>query len=249
MRSRLRTTGEPRSANGASSFHLWWHLPSGPPIVEAAATLEVVVPPEVDRLHFWALQASFVIEGPGPAARRPAGAGHLGLQWHPAHPRGRAVNWGGYGPRGGELSGSGSALPSATDNPGTRDYGWSVRAPYRLRISRSRRGWRGEVTDLIGGLVTVVRDLHADGDGLADLVVWSEVFARCDHPPVVVRWSDLEAVTEAGDTVVPRSLQVTYQSTADGGCDNTDVVVDDLGALQVTATPRSTPHGAVLPWR
>ena len=102
-----RTTGAPASSNGASSLHLWWLLDG--PLVEVAVTVEVVVPPPGDRLVFWALQAGFT------DGRRPLGAGHLGLQAHPGHPGGTAVNWGGYrAPAlgGGELTGSESPLPS-----------------------------------------------------------------------------------------------------------------------------------------
>ena len=142
-------------------------------------------------LYFWALQASFVDRG------RDGGAGHLGLQWHPDHPGSTAVNWGGYDATGRELSGSAATLPSALDNPNTRDLAWSPGVAYRLGIRRvteaeSAAGgvpdglvaWRGEVTDLSSGITTVVRDLWAAGSGLAAPVVWSEVFAACDDPAV-----------------------------------------------------------------
>ncbi len=60
------------------SFHLYWELVS--PAREVAVTLEVLEPPSVDRLYFWALQASFL------DASGSQGAGHLGLQWNPALP-------------------------------------------------------------------------------------------------------------------------------------------------------------------
>src|SRR5215471_14402702 len=72
------TTGTPRSANGASSFHLTWEVPARRRWIEARALLEVVAAPEVPALVFWALQASFERAG------RDGGAGHLGLQWYPA---------------------------------------------------------------------------------------------------------------------------------------------------------------------
>jgi len=71
----LRVSGEPQSANGASSFHLWWEIPPGERLTEIAATLEVIEAPSIERLVFWALQVSFVEPGGGGA--------HLGLQHHP----------------------------------------------------------------------------------------------------------------------------------------------------------------------
>ena len=106
MRDRLRwdgTTGPPRSSNAASSFHLQWVVgapPAGRSWVSVEAVLEVLVPPAVPALSFWALQASFADRG------RHHGAGHLGLQWYPPHPDSTAVNWGGYDAGGHELSGS-----------------------------------------------------------------------------------------------------------------------------------------------
>ena len=66
-----------------------------------------------------------------------AGGAHFGLQWHPDHPGGTAVNWGGYDRSGSILPGSASDLPSALHNDNTRDLAWVPRRPYRLRISRS----------------------------------------------------------------------------------------------------------------
>ena len=239
---RPRLSGIPPSANGASSFHLAWMLAPGDPLVEVAATLTVAVPPAVDRLYFWALQASF------DDGRRHRGAAHLGLQWCPGHPGSTAVNWGGYGDHGGELAGSASALPSGRANANTRDFPWRPGRPYRLRIHAAPggRGWRGEVADLTTGEATVVRDLHAPGPYLAAPLVWSEVFARCDDPAVAVRWSDLAARTAGGGSVRPRGVRLSFQSRADGGCDNTDVEVADGGIVQRTNATRRVAPGAVL---
>jgi hypothetical protein len=46
---------------------------------------------------------------------------------------------------------------------------------------------------------------------------------------------------------VPAAYVVNYQTRTDGGCDNTSSTVDDLGAVQRTATERVTPQGARLP--
>lgn len=247
--ARDRTWGEPHSANGASSFHLVWEIPPAP-LREVEATLEVLVPPEVSRLYFWALQVSFV------ADRKMQGSAHLGLQWHPRFPGSTAVNWGGYGAgRNGSalLRGSPSRLPSARNDRNTRDFDWQSGRRYRLRVARSSerpadgtRAWRGSVTDLETGVETVVRDLYSAGDAIVSPMVWSEVFARCEQPPVTVRWSDLAAVGEGG-AVRPDRVRVNYQSRADGGCDNTTVSVDELGILQTTATRRQVPQGALLP--
>jgi hypothetical protein len=237
---RARTRGFPPSGNGASSFHLGWRLPAGAGhIVEAAVTLEVTRAPVVDHLYFWALQVSF----PG------AGAAHLGLQWNAAFPGFGAVNWGGYASDGSLLPGTASPLPSALGDPNTRDYPWEPRHPYRLRVRRAGDGvWRGEVANMPTEVVTTVRDLTAASPFLSDVMVWSEVFARCDDPSVAVRWSDFEVVTEHGERVTPIALVTNYQSYADGGCANTTSVLDEPGCVsQITNTERTTPQGAALP--
>ena len=244
---RLRDHGEPRSPNGASSMHLWWELPGR--LVEVAATLEVVMPPAVPRLYFWALQVSF------DDGRRHRGGAHLGLQAHPAHPGGTAVNWGGYraaGDGGGELAGSTSPLTSATDNPNTRDFPWVAHRPYRLRIfapdHRVPQRWRGDVTDLVTATATVVRDLEVPAPFLVQPVIWSEVFARCDHPPAAVRWSDLRARTADHRDVRPSAVRVSYQSRAEGGCDNTTAAPDGDGVVQITNAARRIDPGTTLVW-
>lgn len=247
-----RIAGRPTSANGASSFHLRWHLHGT--FDEVSVTIAVVEPPRVASLYFWALQADFA----GPTGAR-AGGAHLGLQWHPSHPGSRAVNWGGYDGRGTELHGSPSGLPSALGNMNTRDLAWSVATPYRLTVRRApedaqpRPGvataWRGTVTDLHTGVETVVRDLYPSGDRIVGVTMWSEVFADCDAPSVAVRWSDPSARTVEGRWVSPGSLSVNYQAHTDGGCVNTDSAPDGLGVVQRTAAPRSTPQGVALPVR
>jgi len=210
-------------------MHLHWD-PTPAPTLEVAATLEVVVPPVVSELYFWALQASFLDRG------RRVGGAHLGLQWYSLHPGSTAVNWGGYRDGAGELDGERSALPSATGNPNTRDFAWQAHTPYRLRISGDGDGWwTGSVTDLTTGVETVVRRLRGGGDALASPIVWSEVFARCDDPSVVVRWSDLSPP--------PSTLRPTYQSHVDGGCANTHSRRDGDGWVQVTNATRQTQTG------
>ena len=234
-----RTTGDPPSANGASSLHLFWHLDGH--FAAAEVTLEVLGPPAVDRLYFWALQAAFS------DGRRELGAAHLGLQWHPSYPGSTAVNWGGYHRTGGELDGSVSPLPSALGNPNTRDLPWRPTTPYRLRIERGDTpgAWRGLVIDPATGPVEV-RRLYGGGSHLCSLMTWSEVFARCEHPSVTVRWSDPVAFADDGRAHRPATVTVNYQAHDDGGCANTDAFADATGLCQRTATTRRTPGGSTL---
>lgn len=249
-----RTAGEPRSSNGASSFHLFWDLPGEWDWV--AATLEVVEPPTVDRLYFWAMQASFTDRG------RRGGAGHLGLQWNHRYPHKTAVNWGGYRSGGGELDGSRSPLPGTVGNRNTRDFPWQAGRPYRLKIgpvgaeppdaddirgTDGLRAWPGSITDLETGEETVVRELYAAGTRLSDPMVWSEVFARCDHPPATVRWTDLEAGDADGRVVRPSAVRINYQTHDKGGCANTNSWVDARGCLfQRTCSDRRSAAGSRL---
>jgi len=222
--------GYPRSANGASSMHLFWDFdaPRGARVVEVRATLEVFEPPSVPELWFWALQASF---GPG-------GGAHLGLQWHPAYPGSTAANFGGYEHGGGELHGGPLSRPSALGNPNTCDYAWEPGRPYVLSIARAGDAatqWVGS----IDGEPLRVLECDDRGEGLVGPIVWTECFARCDAPAATVRWSAFEVVTDAGDVAPVMSARVNYQSVADGGCDTGRV--DALGDgvwLQTTGVAR-----------
>ena len=231
-----RTTGFPTSSNRASSLHLRWDWgPGAPELVAVHVDLTVVDPPRddaADHLFFWALQASF----------SGGGAGHVGLQHHPAHPGRRAANWGGYAASGGELGGTESPFPSVRNNPNTRDFDWVPGRAYRIGIEQGATGWAGTVDDV------VLRELHAGGDRLRDVLVWSEVFAACDHPSAAVRWSGFAGTTADGDTVHPRAVQVNYQRVVAGGCSNTSSDPEGPGAVvQRTNTARATPQGALLP--
>lgn len=225
-----RVRGRPTSSNGASSLHLRWVWDGpAPRLTEAWATLTVLDPTPNDDLRFWAVQASFV-DGGG----QRFGAGHLGLQRHARHPGACAANWGGYAAGGGELAGS--------HGPNTQDFAWEVGRPYRLSIRRRDTGWAGAVDGV------VLRELLAGGDRLSGLVVWSEVFARCDDPPHAVRWSGLGGRTLDGADVEPAALAVNYQRWSDGGCTNTDSSPDATGGVvQRTGVRRTTPQGAMLP--
>lgn len=243
-----RVSGDPPSANGASSFHLFWDLDGE--FVAVRATFEVTVPPVVDRLYFWALQVDFT-DGGG----HQGGGAHIGLQWHPSYPRSTAINWGGYGPNGGVLDGTESPLPGALGNPHTRDYAWAANRRYRLAIEPAppeqqpndvRTAWRGSVTDLGSGETTVIRDLLPTGSRLTRPMVWSEVFAACDHPSVEVRWSDLEAFDDRWQVRRPRAVSTNYQRHSDGGCANTESTLENGYLVQRTNVARVLDSGARL---
>lgn len=247
------TTGSPRSGNGASSFHLFWDVPPAPTgptrWIGAEATIEIAEPPAVDKLYFWALQVTF-----GDARGRDGGGAHFGLQWFSPHPGSTAVNWGGYRPGGGELDGSVSPLPSRAGNVNTRDFVWYPRRPYRCRVildgaqpaPGGLAAWRGEITDLETGVTTTVRHLWAAGDRITSPMVWAEVFADCDDPTVVVRWSDLALIDDAGGRTGVDAVTINYQAPADGGCVTTDIAVEDGAFVQRTATARVHPGGSRL---
>jgi hypothetical protein len=225
-------------------MHLFWEVPPAP-LDEVSVDLEILEPPVVDKLYFWALQVNFVT---GSGADR--GGAHTGLQHHPAYPDGGAVNWGGYHPAGGgELDGSSSDLPSALDNRNTRDYPWRPGRRYSLRVFRAdRHRWRATVTDTVTGEATVIRDLYVEAEHLVRPMVWSEVFADCDHPSVAVRWSNLVATPAAGGAITALTVRTNYQSHADGGCANTDSSVDSegLGFVQRTNSDRANRGGSLL---
>jgi hypothetical protein len=240
---RLRTHGRPPSGNGASSFHLFWDLPTDDdPIVEVSASFELLDQPRVQRLYFWALQVNF-----GDRAQS-YGGGHFGFQWHPSYPDSRAVCWGGYANVGGELSGGPTSFPSIDGNPNVCGYEWTVGVPWTWRIRRIGDGdvWRAEFDDPSTGVTVAIRDLNCRGDRLSAPMVWSEVFAHCDDPSVRVRWSNFAVRTAGGLERAATGATVNYQSYEDGGCSNTDVVADGTAVVQVTNTERHTPQGATV---
>ena len=240
FKPKVRLSGRPPSGNGASSFHLHWQMPPSAPLVAVQVTFEVAEAPGVDHLYFWALQSSF---GDGP---RSNGGAHLGLQWNRRHPGNTAANWGGYHHSGRILDGSPSPLPSTPADPNTRDFPWQPQVPYRFRITRSEDGWRGEITDFVSGASVVVRDLYSPGSELIQPMVWSEVFAACDDPQVLVRWSGFAALTRDGDQVSPGAMRVNYQAYEAGGCSNTNVMFDGDGIIQATNAERTVPQGSVV---
>ncbi len=238
-----RTSGRPTSSNGASSFHLWWDVPTSERIIGASVTLEVVDRPDIDNLVFMAMQVTFT---------DPAGGGaHLGLQHHPRFPGRSAVNWGGYAPDGGLLTGSDSGLPSTPSDVNTRDFAWQAGVPYRLEVVRGRQlddgrwAWLGSVT-VDQGLRTVVRELFSGGSAMRDPLMWLECFAPCDAPAFDVRWSDPAVITAESVSVSIRSVRTAYQTVSQGGCSNTTSAIDGSSFVQRTSAARSTPPNTRL---
>jgi hypothetical protein len=221
-------------------MHLHW-LPAVE-LLEASVVLEVLMAPQVPHLYFWALRVSFA----SPAGL--TGGAHLGLQWIPTHPGSTAVNWGGYDTAGKILNGSESALASADGNPNTRDFDWHPDRRYRLEVKPGPLpgAWTGLVTDLSSDLTVEVRHLYGGGDRLVSPMVWSEVFARCDDPPVEVKWSHPEGRTLEGTRWSADSYRITYQGHDQGGCANTDVRAGAGGVTQVTDVPRRLPHESLI---
>ena len=244
----VRDQGLPPSPNGASSFHIWWDVPAVP-LASVSVILEVLRPPEVSRLAFFAVQASFWSD-----ARHEGGA-HAGIQWNPRHPRNLAVNWGGYDRGGAILPGTESPLPSAPRDPNTRDFDWQPGFRYRLTIGPRSPGtenpgrWPARIEGLETGEDVVVRYLLCGGDHLRAPVVWSELFTRCDDPSIEVRWSEPNALGFDGEPVQVDRGRVTYQAYDAGGCTNTTVEVDRVGIVQRSGSERRTAHDSVVEWR
>lgn len=246
------------SWRGRSATHLWWYVENQAPVVRAEVTIEILEPPQANFIYFWAMQLNFT------NGSQTGGGGHIGLQWHPYYPDCTAVNWGGYCSHDGSiLRGSDSSLPGSTGDVNTRDYPWQPGTRYKMSVYRAIDSapthaeirwpkaepiyrWRGEITDLSTNQRVVVRDLYSSGHMISGPAVWSEIFAKCDSPRAAVRWSDFVCVTETGQRAPIRKLGVTHGVGPDGGCENSDVVWDGVGAVMSTATPRTTPHGAQI---
>ncbi|MYB44979.1 MAG: ABC transporter ATP-binding protein [Acidimicrobiia bacterium] len=244
----VRDRGLPPSPNGASSFHVWWEVPDIP-LASVSVILEVLKPPEVSRLAFFALQASFW------SPTRHEGGAHTGIQWNPRHPRNLAVNWGGYDCDGAILPGTESSLPSTPLDPNTRDFAWAPVARYRLTIGPRSPGvqgpsrWPARIEGLDTGEDVLVRYLLCGGDHLRAPIVWSELFTRCDDPPVEVRWSEPSALGLDGEPVPVDRGRVTYQAYDAGGCTNTTVEPDRVGIVQRSGCERRTAHDSLVGWR
>lgn len=239
----VRETGLPTSSNGASSFHLAWLGTGNADLTEIAVTLTVTDTPTQTALYYWAMSTDFYEAG----VRQ--GSGHTGLQYINGYPNLHAVNWGGYDAIGDvEWSGSTSALPSAQNNPNTRDFDWAPGVSYRFRIYSPSAGlWRSEVTNLATNATTVIRDLFISASSMRGPQVWSEVFADCGAEQTSVQWSDL-TYTVGSVTATPTGVSTNYQTFDDGGCTNTNsFAVSTTTVEQRTSVQRVTPAATVIP--
>ena len=222
-------------------MHLYWEI-GNEPLKELSATVEILDEPQVNRIYFWALQASFYKD-----LTRKGGA-HFGLQHNPRHNDNKAVNWGGYNNSGKVLSGTVSDLPSTPNDVNTRDYTWHPNTRYRYRIYQSDIShlWRGEITNLTTGEKTIVRDLEIDATHMTQPMVWTECFADCNASSAAVAWSGFEATTLSGGIIKPSLAKANYQTHAKGGCANTNSFSEVNGIIQKTNTTRTTKQGSML---
>jgi hypothetical protein len=239
-----RLLGDTYEQSGpGGGFHLWWQgVPAGEPIVACSVVLEVLQEPVVDKLYFWALQASFL-----DAFGVSHGAAHTGLQWNPRHPDRRAVNWGGYAQAAdvrSVLDGTDSPLPGIPGDRNTRNYPWREGTPYRFTIHRGAVGWAASVTDVAADATVTIRELYAGGDRLGGFVMWSELFCRGDDPTTVVRWSDPRVVTASGQVLAPAGVQATFPGGEQWR--RLNAVTDEVGVLQVTDARRTTKNMTAL---
>jgi hypothetical protein len=250
-------------------MHLMWRLPSDlGPVIGASVVFELTEEPAVDKLYFWALQASFLDDD-----GTDLGAAHTGLQWNPRHPGGRAANWGGYPSEHNNwkrnFKGSRNRLPGFDGDPNTRHYNWQSHRPYRLTIERAPEqsgsffaellqprptGWRATVTDINSGQIQVLRDLYAGGTHLAHLCVWTEWFCSCDDPTTACTWTEFRVMTDdgSGNSTEHEPTEVFVNHPAEN-CSNVGQRIitqtPELVIEQRMNTTREIPHGTVLPIR
>jgi hypothetical protein len=82
------------------------------------------------------------------------------------------------------------------------------------------------------------------GVGLVDLAVWMDLAEPPDDPPVVARWSSLSCRLASGSSVAVGRVQVTFPQGSTWR--RLDVVVDEIGVLQVSNTARTAANMSVL---
>jgi hypothetical protein len=106
----------------------------------------------------------------------------------------------------------------------------------------------GEVVDEVESSAPVPRTMSVAAPGagtaLVDVAVWMDLAEPPDDPPVVVRWSGLRCVLASGASVPVEAVQVTFPAGADWR--RLDVLVDDIGVLQASNTPRTAANLSVL---
>jgi hypothetical protein len=84
----------------------------------------------------------------------------------------------------------------------------------------------------------------APGTALVDVAVWMDLAEPPDDPPVVVRWSRLGCELASGASMPVAGVQVTFPAGSEWR--RLDVVVDEIGVLQVSNTRRTVTNLAVL---
>ena len=82
------------------------------------------------------------------------------------------------------------------------------------------------------------------GESLVDVGVWMELAEPPDDPPVVARWSGLSCRLATGESTTVSHVQVTFPQGPDWR--RLDVLVDDVGVLQVSNTARTAANLSVL---
>ena len=82
------------------------------------------------------------------------------------------------------------------------------------------------------------------GSGLVDVAVWMDLASPPDDPPVVARWSGLSCRLASGGSAPVSGVQVTFPQGSEWR--RLDVVVDEVGVLQVSNTARTAANLSVL---
>ena len=82
------------------------------------------------------------------------------------------------------------------------------------------------------------------GSGLVDVAVWMDLASPPDDPPVVARWSGLSCRLASGGSASVSGVQVTFPQGSEWR--RLDVVVDEVGVLQVSNTARTAANLSVL---
>jgi len=231
----------PRSTSGGRFPMSRW--------LRCRSILEVLQPPAVEPPGLLR-HPGILLVAASPRRRRP----HRDPVESPASPE-LAVNWGGYDCDRRHPAGNGVVLAVHAPRPNTRDFAWEPGARYRLTIgpappaSRARAGGRPGSRVSTPARTCWCATSCATGDHLRSPVVWSELFTRCDDPPIEVRWSEPSALGLDGEPVPVDRGRVTYQAYEAGGCTNTTVEPDEVGIVQRSGCERRTAHDTLVGWR
>ena len=95
-----------------------------------------------------------------------------------------------------------------------------------------------------GAMVAVGGRRRPLGSGLVDVAVWMDLASPPDDPPVVARWSGLSCRLASGGSAPVTGVQVTFPQGSEWR--RLDVVVDEVGVLQVSNTARTAANLSVL---